>query len=393
MVTAIRRDRRRGCRSAPNPARRSGSTATAFAAGQSCKVAGIGATNARWAHVRRCTDSGHRIGDGHETANDDSSRDRGPVGARPCGRGVGRSRCPEQTGKDKCYGIAKAGQNDCAAGKHACAGQSTVDNDPISWKYVAKGPAKRSAARQPRRSPDRRRRDARVVRRPPAAHSDLSPDMASARVLPAVAGIGLRAPHVAEVRGSRPADRMARGAQRKLFCRRRPGARRARGDTRRLSGVAARRRPVAGLGGPARRRAPGAPEAARRAHRAGGGLRASVLEPRRRPPSERSAAAAVHRRGARAGLRSHRRGANRARPSAPGRERLVLSALRRRRDGRVGLRRRRRERTGCKLLFDVNNVYVNAVNHGFDPHAYLAAIPADAWPRSTSPASTPAGRA
>jgi uncharacterized membrane protein len=41
--------------------------------------------------------------------------------------------------KDKCFGIAKAGQNDCAAGKHACAGQSTVDNDPVSWKYVAKG--------------------------------------------------------------------------------------------------------------------------------------------------------------------------------------------------------------------------------------------------------------
>ena len=46
---------------------------------------------------------------------------------------------PAQPGKDKCYGIAKAGQNDCAAGKHACAGQSTVDNDPVSWKYVAKG--------------------------------------------------------------------------------------------------------------------------------------------------------------------------------------------------------------------------------------------------------------
>jgi uncharacterized membrane protein len=41
--------------------------------------------------------------------------------------------------KDKCYGVAKAGQNDCAAGKHACAGQSTVDKDPISWKYVEKG--------------------------------------------------------------------------------------------------------------------------------------------------------------------------------------------------------------------------------------------------------------
>ena len=46
---------------------------------------------------------------------------------------------PAEEGKDKCYGIAKAGQNDCAAGKHACAGQSTADNDPISWKYVAKG--------------------------------------------------------------------------------------------------------------------------------------------------------------------------------------------------------------------------------------------------------------
>ena len=41
--------------------------------------------------------------------------------------------------KDKCFGIAKAGQNDCAAGKHACAGQSSAANDPMDWKYVAKG--------------------------------------------------------------------------------------------------------------------------------------------------------------------------------------------------------------------------------------------------------------
>jgi len=32
-------------------------------------------------------------------------------------------------------------------------------------------------------------------------------------------------------------------------------------------------------------------------------------------------------------------------------------------------------RTGCKLLCDVNNIYVNAVNHGFDADAYLAALP------------------
>jgi len=35
-------------------------------------------------------------------------------------------------------------------------------------------------------------------------------------------------------------------------------------------------------------------------------------------------------------------------------------------------------RTGCKLLFDVNNVYVNAMNHGFDPRVYLSAIPGEA---------------
>ena len=32
-------------------------------------------------------------------------------------------------------------------------------------------------------------------------------------------------------------------------------------------------------------------------------------------------------------------------------------------------------RTGCKLLLDVNNVYVNAINHGFDADAYIATIP------------------
>ena len=32
-------------------------------------------------------------------------------------------------------------------------------------------------------------------------------------------------------------------------------------------------------------------------------------------------------------------------------------------------------RTGCRLLVDVNNIYVNAHNHGVDAHAYLAALP------------------
>ena len=34
-------------------------------------------------------------------------------------------------------------------------------------------------------------------------------------------------------------------------------------------------------------------------------------------------------------------------------------------------------RTGCFLLFDVNNVYVSAFNHGFDPLDFLDGVPAD----------------
>ena len=46
--------------------------------------------------------------------------------------------------KEKCYGIAKAGQNDCANldGSHSCAGQSKVDMDKGEWKFVAKGTCK-----------------------------------------------------------------------------------------------------------------------------------------------------------------------------------------------------------------------------------------------------------
>jgi uncharacterized protein (UPF0276 family) len=33
-------------------------------------------------------------------------------------------------------------------------------------------------------------------------------------------------------------------------------------------------------------------------------------------------------------------------------------------------------RSGCGVLFDVNNLYVNSVNHGFDPFAALTALPA-----------------
>lgn len=50
----------------------------------------------------------------------------------------------QDSGKEKCYGIAKAGQNDCAnlSGTHSCAGQSKADMSPDEWRYVAKGTCK-----------------------------------------------------------------------------------------------------------------------------------------------------------------------------------------------------------------------------------------------------------
>ena len=41
--------------------------------------------------------------------------------------------------KEKCYGVAMKGQNDCAAGKHDCAGKSTMNYDKASFKLVPTG--------------------------------------------------------------------------------------------------------------------------------------------------------------------------------------------------------------------------------------------------------------
>ena len=40
---------------------------------------------------------------------------------------------------EKCYGIAKAGLNDCQTASHSCAGTSTKDMDRASWIYVPAG--------------------------------------------------------------------------------------------------------------------------------------------------------------------------------------------------------------------------------------------------------------
>lgn len=44
-------------------------------------------------------------------------------------------------GKEKCYGVVKAGMNGCgsADGKHGCAGQATEDASVQEWVYLPEG--------------------------------------------------------------------------------------------------------------------------------------------------------------------------------------------------------------------------------------------------------------
>ena len=49
--------------------------------------------------------------------------------------------------QEKCFGAAKAGQNDCGTATHGCAGQAAVDNDPAEWRYVAKGACEKASGK------------------------------------------------------------------------------------------------------------------------------------------------------------------------------------------------------------------------------------------------------
>lgn len=47
---------------------------------------------------------------------------------------------PAHAANEKCYGVSKAGQNDCAAGPGTtCAGTAKVDYQGNAWKLVPKG--------------------------------------------------------------------------------------------------------------------------------------------------------------------------------------------------------------------------------------------------------------
>ncbi len=43
------------------------------------------------------------------------------------------------TERERCYGISRAGQNDCATAKHSCAGKASTDQEPNEWVMLPKG--------------------------------------------------------------------------------------------------------------------------------------------------------------------------------------------------------------------------------------------------------------
>jgi len=45
-------------------------------------------------------------------------------------------RCAEQ---ERCYGVSKAGKNDCATSTSACSGTATQDFQKDAWIYAPKG--------------------------------------------------------------------------------------------------------------------------------------------------------------------------------------------------------------------------------------------------------------
>lgn len=55
--------------------------------------------------------------------------------------GAENAKAPSQAGKEKCYGVAKAGENGCANNKglHSCAGNSKISYDGADWKLVPAG--------------------------------------------------------------------------------------------------------------------------------------------------------------------------------------------------------------------------------------------------------------
>lgn len=59
----------------------------------------------------------------------------------------GNAMAADKKDMEQCFGVAKAGKNDCGSNKsaHSCAGQATKDKDPMDFVAVPKGTCEKLA--------------------------------------------------------------------------------------------------------------------------------------------------------------------------------------------------------------------------------------------------------
>ncbi len=62
--------------------------------------------------------------------------------------------CKEQ---EKCYGVSKAGKNDCSTSSSVCAGTAKSDYQKDAWIYLPKGTCQRLAGGAPAAAPAKKK--------------------------------------------------------------------------------------------------------------------------------------------------------------------------------------------------------------------------------------------
>ena len=69
--------------------------------------------------------------------------------ASVCAAGAASAAGTAKVEQEKCFGVAKAGQNDCSSadGAHGCAGQAKADKGAADWKFVAKGTCEKAGGK------------------------------------------------------------------------------------------------------------------------------------------------------------------------------------------------------------------------------------------------------
>lgn len=61
------------------------------------------------------------------------------AGTLSLGLAAGDATAAEKTPLEKCYGISKAGKNDCQTSSSACAGTAKKDGQKDAWIFIPKG--------------------------------------------------------------------------------------------------------------------------------------------------------------------------------------------------------------------------------------------------------------